>query len=102
MLCGSKSNHHVVVPKHRHLPQPESITLLLSEIGNFEKEMTVDSIVCNSCYLLCKRLLKQSGEDLRSADSIVESLKTELADLEEKVNHCVDSSELVLLQTALF
>ena len=39
-----------------------------------------------------------------SADSIIKSLKTKVhvhvADLEE--NHCVDSSELVLFQTALF
>ena len=101
-LCGSKSNHHVIIEKYRRLPQPENITLLLSEIGNFEEELTVESIVCNSCYLLCKRLLQQSGEDLRSADSIMENLKTKLGDLEEKMNHCVDSSELVLLQTALF
>ena len=79
--------------KYRRLPQPERITLLLSEIRNFEKEWTVESIACNSCYLLCKRLLQQSGQDLRSADSIV---KTKPADLEEKECHCVDSSELPL------
>ena len=75
---------------------------MLSEIGDFEKAMTAESIACNSCYLLCKRLLQQSGEDLRPAESIVELLNTKLVALEERVNQCVDSSELALLQTALF
>ena len=62
-LCGSKSNHYVVTEKHQHLPQPESITLLLSEIG---RELT---LACNSCYA---RWVESS------ANSKMEPLKTKL------------------------
>ena len=65
-LCGSKSRHRTVDGRRlplRHLPQPETI---LDETGNFGKCLDAESIVCNSCYLFCKKLLEQYGEDIRS------------------------------------
>ena len=68
-LCGSKEKHRAGVERRqsvRPLPQPESITLLLHEIGNFEKCLSEESVVCNSCYQFCKRLLQQCGDVILS------------------------------------
>ena len=73
----------------RPLPQPESIKIVLDETGNFEKCLSVDSVVCNSCYLFCKRLLQQCGEDVRPAESIMQSLKAKVMDLKERLHQCM-------------
>ena len=61
-LCGSKSNHHAGNDKGapiRHIPQPETIKVLLDEAGNFEKCLSVERVACNSCYLFSKSMLQQ-------------------------------------------
>ena len=104
-LCGSKGKHRVGVDRRRPIPYPDSITLMLSEIGNFESCLTNESVACNPCYQFCKRLLQQVGEDIRPAETIVESLRSKVADLQGKVNQLVNYStkdEIALLHTALF
>ena len=106
-LCGSKEKHRAGVERRQSVRplQPESITLLLHEIGNFEKILSEESVVCNSCYQFCKRLLQQCGEDLRPAENIVHTLRAKVANLEERVSQCMNSSEpdeSALLQAALF
>jgi hypothetical protein len=67
--------------------------------------LSIDSVVCNSCYHFCKRLLQQYGEDIRSAEIIVESLRAKVADLEERVHKCMhggEPNEIALVQAALF
>ena len=60
-LCDSKSTHYAGNDKCVHLrplPQPVTIKVLLDEAGNLEKSLSVESVVCNSCYLFSKRLLQ--------------------------------------------
>ena len=105
-LCGSKEKHCAGVDRQsvRPLPQPESITLLLHEIGNFAKCFSEENVVCNSCYQFCKRLLQQCGKDLRPADNRVYLLRAKVADIEKGVSQCMNSvpDEKALLHAALF
>ena len=54
-LCGCKRRHHVgsKLPwKFRHVAQPESIHILLQDMGNLDGCLTTDSLACSKCYLL--------------------------------------------------
>ena len=99
-LCGSKSKYRAGNDKgapRRPLPQPETIKVLLDEEGNFEKCLSVESVVCNSCYLFSKRLLQQCGEDVASAESIIGSLEAKVIDLKEKMHTCMTSGDKTLI-----
>ena len=104
-LCGSKSQHRAGSDKRlplRHIPQPESIQIILDD---FEKRLDTESVVCNSCYLFCKKLLQQYGEEARSTESIIQSLAAKVGDLKERVHQCRTSGEheqIALLQTVIF
>ena len=105
VLCGSKSRHRAGDAKRlplRPLPEPESIQNVLDEMGECEKSLHTDSVVCNSCYLFCKKLLHQYGEDMRSTESIMQSLTAKVCDLKERVQNSSEHKEIALLHTALF
>ena len=58
--------------------------------------------MCNSCYLFGKKLLQQYGEDIRSTESIMQSLTAKVGDLKERVQTIGEHEEIALLHTALF
>ena len=104
-LCGSKSRHRAGSEKRRLLPEPETIQMILDETGDSEKCVSSQSVVCNSCYLFCKKLLQQYGDDTISSESIIDSLNVKVGDLWSRVHECQtsgDHSERALLKTALF
>ena len=104
-LCGSKSHHRAGSAKRlplRPLPQPEGIQIILDETGDSEKCLDADSVACNSCYLFCKKLLQEYGEDIRSAETILESLNVKVADLRCLAHDYQGGGEGALLNTALF
>ena len=104
-LCGSKSKHRAGNDKCaplRRLPQPESINVLLDEAGNFDKCLSVESVVCNSCYLFSMRLLQQCREDVHTAEIIIGSLEAKVIDLRERMHTCMTRGEVALLEAALY
>lgn len=59
-------------------------------------------MLCNSCYLFCKRLLQQNDADLHAPESIVHALGTTVTELQDKLHQCWEKKEIALLHTALF
>ena len=51
------------------------------------KCLNTESVVCNSCYLFCKKLLEQYGGDIRSTETIMQALAAKVGDLKELVVH---------------
>ena len=105
VLCGSKSKHCAGVDRcqsARPLPQPQSITLMLNEVGQFDKCLDTDSVACNSCYQFCKRLLQQYGDDIRTAEDILELLRAKVTNIKERVHKCMQFDEMALHKAALF
>lgn len=80
----------------RHLPQPES------HITWDRKLWKVESVLCTSCYLFCKKLLEQYGEDIRSTESIMQALTAKVGDLKERLQTSNEHEEIALWRTALF
>ena len=69
--------------------------IALDETGNFEKSLDTDSFVCSSCYLFGKKLLQQYGEDIRSTESIMQSLTAKVGDLKERVQTIGEHEEIL-------
>ena len=57
----------------------------------------MESVACNTCYLFSMRLLQQCGEDVRSAESIIGSLKTKVIDLKERMHTCMTEGDKTLI-----
>lgn len=82
----------------RPIPQPEIVSSLLSNVGNFDKVLTNDSMACNNCYLLCTRLVQQCDEDPRSTETIIQGVRVKVGQLREECSRCIDNNEFALLR----
>ena len=51
------------------------------------KCLNTESVVCNSCYLFCKKLLEQYGEDICSTGTIMQARTAKVGDLKDLVVH---------------
>ena len=108
-LCSTKRRHCTTSDTRwpfRPVPQSESINVLLHEVGDFDKSVTVDSRVCNKCYQFCLKLLAQCDEDdLWTPERVIQELRKKVDGLNEKFRQCrdfsTDHNEVALLHTAI-
>ncbi len=76
-------------------------------MGNFEKSLSEESMVCPACNIFCRRALSQH-DDLRPAESILQALREKVDELKEKHTQCKKSndfslrSDFALLSTAVY
>ena len=92
-----------VVKKRRLLPEPQTIQMILDGTGDSER--CAESVVCNSCYLFCKKLLQQYGDHINSSERIIDSPNVKVGYLRSQVHECRtsgDHNEGTLLKTSLF
>ena len=75
-----------VVKKRRLLPEPQTIQMILDGTGDSEK--CAESVVCNSCYLFCKKLLQQYGDHINSSERIIDSPNVKVGYLRSQVHEC--------------
>ena len=48
---------------------------------------TIITLPTHSCYLFCKKLLEQYGEDIHYTESILQALAAKVGDLKERLQN---------------
>ena len=106
-LCGGKPKHIVggkVRSPFRSIPHSETINTLLQEVGTSDHLITSNCVACNKCYLFCQKLVQQCDEDVRSSETIVLTLNSNVEKLQEKLkefNNASDHNETALLLVSI-